>query len=250
MARNHPYHTVSQRYSCSNCCISINVILFFITLISGISITAAILVPSIQYKENWLALECSLISKQIEPITCQSEKECKEDSNQVRFPYYFYDNGRNDFIVNTINKEIEQRDSSSSTTFSIRRNAVYPTTSAEISNECPSTKPYPCYRGIISFNYPLNKTFNAYQSLYIQGDYMVSSQYVQSVETSLFPCWINSQNNSQVSIQPIPLYSPGGAIAVGVLFSLSLLTLILILIFISIRCFCKNDQYNQYQYIL
>ncbi|EGC34000.1 hypothetical protein DICPUDRAFT_88529 [Dictyostelium purpureum] len=225
----HHHHHHHKRHSYSNCCIGINTIFFLITFIAGAVITAAVFVPSVEYKDEWLKLNATLIDKPSLDIMCQNSS-CVEQSNQVSFPYYFYDHGK------TFPYEYDKGEEPIA-----HKNATEPT------GLCPNAK-HQCWNTSISFQYHANETFILTKSLYVSGDWQDAYDFNQYFTSSLFPCWVSIKNSTEVSVVPIPRYSPGAAIAVGVLFSFALLFLIIILVLISIRCFCKQTHHGHYEY--
>ncbi|KAM9956747.1 hypothetical protein ACTFIW_000279 [Dictyostelium discoideum] len=223
----HHHHHHHKRHSCSNCCIGINTIFFLITFIAGAVITAAIFVPSVEYKDGWLKISASLVEKPTISAYCSNET-CSEYTNQVEFPYYFYDHGR------TFPYEYDNGD-----TPLAHKNSTEP------SNECTTTSStYQCYNTSVTFNYHINSTFTNTDTLYVQGNWEEAYDFNAYITNATFPCWVSTSNSSKVSIVPIPRYSPGAAIAISVLFSFALLSLLLILVLISIRCFCKQVHFG------
>jgi len=223
---NHHHHHHHKRHSCSNCCIGLNTIFFFITLIAGAIVTAVVFAPSVEYKANWLKINATMMTTSLDPSCPES---CTESTNQVQFPYYFYDNGK-DFPY-----EYDANDKSPNNNGG--RNATEPPST------CGDTG-VQCWNGTINFSYFVNSTFSNQSSLYVYGKWINAFDFTHYINTTTFDCWMDIHNSSRISILPIPRYSPGAAIAMGVLFSFSLLCLILIIILISIRCFCKHNNHD------
>eukprot|EP01132_Coremiostelium_polycephalum_P002145 gene2145-2644_t len=198
MGRNHHHHHYHhKRHTCSNCCIGLNTLFFLITLIAGACITGFILVPSLQYQDNWLKLNCSRTGTSMDP-SCQTES-CKESTNQIQFPYYFYDNGRR------FPYEYDAGDDP----YDGHSNGTEP------ENTCPSDVPTQCWTGTLSFAYLSNSSYVQKSNLYVFGTYQNANDFVSYITNDTFHCWMRTSNHSEVSILPIPRYSPGGAIAVG-----------------------------------
>ncbi|EGG23889.1 hypothetical protein DFA_06027 [Cavenderia fasciculata] len=229
----HHHHHHHKRYGCSNCCIALNAICFIICLIAGAVIVAVILRPSMEYTDEWTRHNCTLNSFSMDP-SCQLKSTCQESTNQVVFPSYFYDNGRRfPYEYDTSDEPTSSTDSTS-----------YDPHSSD--NTCPATTPTQCWTGTINFSYqPTDKNEPEVDlSLYVFGNYKSAYSFTNHFD-GIFHCWSDVGNNTRVSVLPIPKYSPGGAIATGVLFSISLLCLVLLVIFISIRCLCrKNHEYQ------
>ncbi|GAM22690.1 hypothetical protein SAMD00019534_058650, partial [Acytostelium subglobosum LB1] len=227
---HHHHHHHHKSHGLSNCCIALNGICFLITMIAGSVIVGALLRPSMQYIDNWRLLNCTLDTQNITRY-CQIDDKCQESTNQIQFPSYFYDNGRR-FPYEYDANETPLDDSSAE--------APVP------NNTCSAPTPNQCFQGSIIFHYqPNNATDDIQsQSLYVNGTYYNAYDFVYHFNGS-FHCWVDTHNSSRISVLPIPKYSPGGAIATGILFSFSLICLIILFILISIRCFCKN--HHDYQ---
>ncbi|KYQ88932.1 hypothetical protein DLAC_10514 [Tieghemostelium lacteum] len=227
----HQYHVHHKRHSFSNCCIGANLCVFLGFLIAGAIVTGVTLVPSVEYQTQWDKINCTIVSTSLEQV-CQSS-ECKESSNQFKFPYYFY-SGTGD-SKKSFPYEYDAEDTPTG-----HDDTVQPP------NTCPSGKTTQCFNGTINFNYPINSTYISSQSLYVYGSFDNANDFTHYIttNTSTFHCWMLTSNTTTVSIIPIPKYSPAAAITTGVLFSFSLLALIILLVLISIRCFCKSTTHS------
>ncbi|KYQ90773.1 hypothetical protein DLAC_09413 [Tieghemostelium lacteum] len=223
--RNHHHHVHHKRYSCSNCLIGLNICIFISFLIAGSIVMGVSLIPSIQYKDNWVRINCSLTDSTFEQV-CQSKKTCQSETNQFQFPYYFT-NGQH----HTFPYEYDSDDS-----------PIPHSNRTKPLNTCPSSKSTQCFNSTVDFQYPINSSFVATKSLYVFGSYDDANDFDQYFVDPEFHCWMSLLNTNDVSIVPVPKYAPASAITSGVLLTLSLISLLILLILISIRCFCGKSR--------
>eukprot|EP01133_Synstelium_polycarpum_P014215 gene14215-16762_t len=172
---------------------------------SGAVIVALVLRPSMLFIDSWSKINCTLLTHSLDR-SCQTAS-CELSTNQIQFPGYFYDDGH------AFPYEYDMDDSS------LPSGEI--ANSTEPTDDCPPQTPEQCWTGSIYFEYFANDTTSMRQTLFVAGHYSNAYTFTYHFDTT-FHCWIDNNNASRISVLPVPRYSPGGAIATGVLFSISL----------------------------